>query len=243
MLHPAPLPPLWNQSSRLLTGPTDFLDASDASPLGSFVLAKASSDLTKSSSLVIISSTVFGTFSDYHLATCSSCRESGCELQPEFYPSVDASLQEVLEPSLALSSRACWNIRHHTGMGHSSQFAANENRLRWSSGSASSDQRPLLLFPLPPFAPSSGPTHRRSLGVSEIHSPFHYVLSIVTLGPRDAFRQHCSPPPEKQKIIESRLNSIKADALASSWGRPKTKLRRKNEKQDIPIVKCVKMRS
>nr|GFA38209.1 reverse transcriptase domain-containing protein [Tanacetum cinerariifolium]GFC27697.1 reverse transcriptase domain-containing protein [Tanacetum cinerariifolium] len=36
---------------------------------------------------------------------------------------------------LALLSRVCWNIRHHTGMGHSPEFAADENRLRWSSGS------------------------------------------------------------------------------------------------------------
>ncbi|GKB67896.1 hypothetical protein Tco_0929308 [Tanacetum coccineum] len=36
---------------------------------------------------------------------------------------------------LAFPSRVCWNIRHHTGMDHSPEFAANENRLRWSSGS------------------------------------------------------------------------------------------------------------
>nr|GEV01597.1 hypothetical protein [Tanacetum cinerariifolium] len=36
---------------------------------------------------------------------------------------------------LAHPSRVCWNIRHHTGLGHSPEFVVDENWLRWSSGS------------------------------------------------------------------------------------------------------------
>ncbi|GKB73451.1 hypothetical protein Tco_0934863 [Tanacetum coccineum] len=50
------------------------------------------------------------------------------------YPSM-LPRERFLNHPLALPSRVCWNTRHHTGMGHSPEFAADENRLRWSSGS------------------------------------------------------------------------------------------------------------
>ncbi|GJS32236.1 reverse transcriptase domain-containing protein [Tanacetum coccineum] len=65
--------------------------------------------------------------------TCSSCRESSCKLESEFRPPINAAVQKVLKPPLALPSKVCWNTRYHTGMGHSPEFTAYEKRLRWSS--------------------------------------------------------------------------------------------------------------
>nr|GEY58833.1 hypothetical protein [Tanacetum cinerariifolium] len=145
------------KSSLLLIGHADFLRASEASPLGNSVLANASSDLTKLFNLAIISSTVFGTLSEYRLANSGhlvslafltilfifigSLKHAllvenvvmNCYLSfthPSMLPP-----ERFLNHSLALPSRVCWNIQHHTGIGHSPKFVAEENRLRWSSGS------------------------------------------------------------------------------------------------------------
>ncbi|GJT44244.1 hypothetical protein Tco_0952959 [Tanacetum coccineum] len=74
--------------------------------------------------------------------------------------------------TVAAMSNVCWNIQHHTGMGHSPEFAALTKRTKGKS--VSSTVAPITMLVSPVVASSSSKLKR--IGSTEFR-PLHSLIS------------------------------------------------------------------